>query len=126
MLQKNIVINYKINRKTSNQTLVSEANNKEKMQRKIAEPPQDFSFPLKTRFVSKRQSREGANLIQKMVDIRGETSNLLFTTLEHWNEILQDTSVVKCGNGNDNIASPDIPPRVVKKRAKPKSNKASA
>lgn len=61
-----------------------------------------------------------------MVDIRGETSNLLFTTLEQWNEILQDTSVVKWGNENDNIANPDIPPRVVKKRAKPKSDQASA
>ncbi len=62
----------------------------------------------------------------KMVDIRGETSNLLFTTLEQWNEILQNMSVIKWGSENDNIANPDIPPNVVKKRVKPKSNKASA
>ncbi len=61
-----------------------------------------------------------------MVDIRGETSNLLFTTLEQWNEILQDTSVVKWENDNTPIAKAKNPPNVVKKRAKPKSNKASA
>lgn len=61
-----------------------------------------------------------------MVDIRGETSNLLFTTLEQWNEILQDTSVVKWGNENYNFANVDIPPKIAKKLAKPKSNKASA
>lgn len=64
--------------------------------------------------------------INEMVDIRGETSNLLFTTLEQWNEILQDTSIVKWGNENENFANSDIPPKVVKKQAKPKSNKASA
>ncbi len=80
---------------------------------------------LESKFPSEAEGR-GWEFEEKMVDIRGETSNLLFTTLEQWNEILQDTSVVKWGNGNYNIANLDIPPRVVKKRAKPKSNKASA
>lgn len=53
-----------------------------------------------------------------MVDAKGADSNLLFTTLANWNEILQGTSIVNLDEYKVSIANTKKPPKVKKEQAK--------
>jgi hypothetical protein len=59
-----------------------------------------------------------------MVDAKGADSNLLFTTLSQWNEILQGTSIVNLDDYKASIAKARKPPKAKKEQAKPTPVKA--